>query len=326
MPVLPLTQVTNFIVGDNNAGTHSGSPVGDLIIAGGGDDTVSGQAQGDIIYGNKGADTLNGNQGPDVFVWTNGDGTDTVNGNQGTDTQVVEGGPASEDFDLRADGGGAVFERTSQTAFQINLENVEQLHLQSLGGNDEFVVRNLQGTGINEVWFRGGDGNDSLRVQGSSPVKAEGENGADDLRGGGGDDQLHGGSGNDQLRGNGGDDWLDGGQGADNLSGGSGRDVLVGGTGNDQINGGAGGDFIFIGQAQGNDFVQGFTSGTDVIVFQNLVSAGAPLTSFAQLGGALTEQNGDTVIDLSGFNTNGTAASVTIDGATGLTAQDFLFL
>jgi len=327
MPILPTTDLTNFIVGDNTGATHNGSPVGDLIIAAGGDDTVSGQAAGDVIYGNKGSDTLNGNQGPDVFVWTNGDGTDTVNGNQGIDTQVVEGSPtAGEDFELRADGGGAVFERSSQVAFQINLQSVEELHLQSLGGNDDLLVRNLQGSGVNEVWFRGGDGSDSLRVQGSTAILAEGENGADDLRGGSGDDQLHGGAGNDQLRGIGGDDWLEGGNGGDTLSGGSGRDVLAGGNGNDQMNGGPGGDLFLIRQAEGNDFIQNFAQGSDVIVLQNLTTGGAPLNSFAQLGAALTEQNGDTVIDLSGFNTNNTPASVTVDNVTGLTATDFLFL
>lgn len=330
MPILPTTQIDNFVIGNNQGTTLTGTNQGDYILAGGGADTVSGQQAGDVIYGNRGADTISGNQGPDVIVWTNGDGSDTVNGNQGQDTQVVEGNPtASESFTLGAgNAGDALFQRTSPAAFQLDIENVESLHLHSLGGSDQFTVQNLAGTSIRDVWYRGGDGADSLSAQGTStPISAEGEAGADDLRGGSGDDQLDGGAGTDTLRGQGGDDRLSGGAGTDSLFGGTGRDVLAGGAGNDQLSGGAGADFFLVKQAEGNDTIQGFASGSDVIVLQNLINPnGGALTNFNQLSNAITVQNGDSVIDLSTFNSQGANASITVDNVTNLTATDFLFL
>ncbi|MBC7953319.1 MAG: hypothetical protein H7Z12_16045 [Rhodospirillaceae bacterium] len=327
MAILPVTPIDNIVLGTSEADTLNGTNNGDLILAGAGDDTLNGLQRGDVLFGNRGADAVNGNQGNDVLVWTNGDGSDTMDGGQGTDTVVVEGGNAGETFSLGSGGNDAEFQRTSQTAFQLDIQRVESLDLQSQGGNDRFTVDDLSGSAINQVHFRGGDGADILSGQNTStPIVAEGENGADRLSGGGGSDQLHGGNGNDILRGNAGNDWLVGGNGNDNLSGGQGRDVLEGGAGDDQLNGGNGRDAFVIGPNEGEDTIQNFATGQDVIVMRGFSAAGGDPLTFADVTGAITETGGDTNIDLSSFATQGGAASLTVSNVTGLTEADFVFL
>ncbi|MFC7541648.1 hypothetical protein ACFQU2_22290 [Siccirubricoccus deserti] len=82
------------------------------------------------------------------------------------------------------------------------------------------LVSDLAGTsatGIEEVWFTAGSGDDSL-IGGA---------GADSLAGGAGNDALQGGAGADTLGGGAGDDTLLGGDGVDRLSGGLGADRFV---------------------------------------------------------------------------------------------------
>lgn len=71
-----------------------------------------------------------------------------------------------------------------------------------------------------------------------------GENGADEMSGGGGDDVLQGGPGNDTLSGGGGDDVIDDGPGESVLRGGAGKDEMRGGAGPDVLVGGAGKDVL----------------------------------------------------------------------------------
>lgn len=328
MPILPITPIDNITFGTEQADTLTGGPGSDLILGGAGADTISGQQGADTLFGNRGADTVTGNQGNDVLVWTNGDGSDTMDGGQGNDTVVVEGNNnAGENFSLGLGGNDVEFQRTNPGPFQLDIQRVETLDLQSLAGNDSFTVQDLSGSAITQVKFHSGDGNDTLNAQGSStPILAEGWNGNDRLTGGNGDDQLHGGPGTDILRGNGGDDWLLGGTGNDNLNGGAGRDVLEGGAGNDTLNGGPGRDAYVVQPNEGDDTIQGFASGTDSIVLRNFSAPGGGPLTFADLGNAITEQGGNTIIDLSDFNNQNAAASITVNNVTGLTQTDFVFV
>lgn len=71
-----------------------------------------------------------------------------------------------------------------------------------------------------------------------------GGGGADVIRGGLGNDTLIGNAGKDRLIGGAGDDTLDGGSEADDLDGGTGADTLIGGSGVDTFEGGTGNDII----------------------------------------------------------------------------------
>lgn len=70
----------------------------------------------------------------------------------------------------------------------------------------------------------------------------EGDEGSDDLNGGGGPDTLSGGEDDDDLSGGGRADLLEGDDGNDTLDGGGGDDLLVGGPGADDLDGGSGTD------------------------------------------------------------------------------------
>lgn len=122
-----------------------------------------------------------------------------------------------------------------------------------------------------------GDVDETLVGDGNGGVGAPRVNGRDWLKAQGGDDTLSGGAGKDRLAGGDGDDFMHGGNGKDRLYGGEGDDVLVGGNGNDVMygditgdrNGGATGSDIFVfDNADGNDKVFDFVSGTDKVGIQ----------------------------------------------------------
>ncbi|HLO77011.1 MAG TPA: calcium-binding protein [Magnetospirillum sp.] len=320
MAVLPSISIDAVQFGTPQADTLDGTGNNDLIHGGAGDDTISGRGGSDVLYGDRGADTVSGNGGNDTIVWTNGDGSDTIDGGGGTDTLVVEGSDNSERFTLSEDNGSLEFARSFPGTFQLGLQRVEVVDLQAQGGDDRFVVGDLSGSDVNSVHFRGGEGSDRLEADNTrTPIVAEGEAGDDRLVGGSGADQLHGGDGNDTLRGLGGSDWLDGGKGDDTLSGGSGRDVIDGGQGDDRLTGGGGRDAFVFERNDGTDTIRDFTQGSDVIVLRGFSgTTGQPLT-FDQLAASITEQGGDSVIDVG--NTN-----ITVSNTTGLTQSDFAFV
>lgn len=122
--------------------------------------------------------------------------------------------------------------------------------------------------GVSSVLATLGGGIDSLLVDKSLRVTADGGPGDDSLYGGRKNDVLIGGPGRDMLQGEGGNDILVGGAGNDDLRGDfwrdavfsrpfakpAGRDRIVGGPGSDTIQGGAGADVLIGGP--GNDWFE----------------------------------------------------------------------
>jgi Ca2+-binding RTX toxin-like protein len=130
--------------------------------------------------------------------------------------------------------------------------------------------------------IRGEEGGDDL-TGGGGPDQLDGDEGDDTLKGGGGNDELNaetvgssvdevpglhnsldGGAGDDALNGGGGEDTMQGGSGADSLRGGAGADALDGGDDADAITGGS-----------GNDTMRG-GSGDDKVGSDALSAAGEP--------------------------------------------------
>ncbi|HQX52475.1 MAG TPA: peroxidase family protein [Planctomycetaceae bacterium] len=107
----------------------------------------------------------------------------------------------------------------SLNGLDVYFENIDQLTLEGLNGNDVLTVNRPR---ANKVALDGGDGNDRLT----------GSLGVDRLFGGPGNDVLFGDDGNDELYGGDGNDQLLGGGGTDLLIGGAGFDLLIqdGGT------------------------------------------------------------------------------------------------
>ncbi|MBR0687025.1 calcium-binding protein [Bradyrhizobium manausense] len=243
------------------------------INGGDGTDTITGSAGNDIVAGGRGNDFANLGAGDDTFVWNPGDGSDTVEGGKGTDTLAFNGANINENIGISANGGRVLFTRDVAN-IAMDLNGVEHIDFNALGGADNITVNDLSGTGVNQVnldlgandgaadtvTINGTAGSDVITVtehDGIVTVSGLGQDinitdaGAGDrivINGLDGDDVitasgLHGGI---QLVANGGngDDVLIGSPGNDTLTGGTGDDVLIGGGGLDVLDGGSGNNVI----------------------------------------------------------------------------------
>ena len=207
----------------------------DIISGGDGDDFLEGGSGDDTIVGDKGDDTKLGGDGSDRIIWNNGDGSDLIEGGAGLDTVEVNGSPdQGDEFQVNPGGSDVLFERVNLGQFNLDISTVETLEVNGDGGDDQLTVGDLSATGLENVVFDAGDGNDVLAgAEATIGLTALGGRGDDTLTSGSGDDTLQGGAGNDALAGGNGDDQLLGGEGDDNLRGGNGNDLTDGGSGND---------------------------------------------------------------------------------------------
>ncbi len=247
--------------------------------------TMNGGLGADVFLGSEGNDLVNGGDGDDVallgagddtFVWNPGDDNDTLEGQAGRDSMLFNGSNASENIDVFANGGRVIFFR-NVAAVTMDLNDVEAIDFNALGGADTISVNDLSGTDVIEVnadlaVAGGGDAQpDSLIVQGTNgddvivvagdasgvsvvglaaQVNITGAEAANDrltVNALAGDDTVDGsglaaGAIQFVVEGGAGSDVLIGGAGNDVLSGGPGDDVLLGGPGTDVINGGDGDD------------------------------------------------------------------------------------
>ncbi|MBW4562280.1 MAG: hypothetical protein KME32_14240 [Mojavia pulchra JT2-VF2] len=146
----------------------------------------------------------------------------------------------------------------------------------------------------------GNEGNNSL-TGGLGNDILFGNAGADTLLGGGGADTLDGGDGDDNLNGGGGADSLIGGAGNDVVTGADANDILVGGIGNDTITGGAGSDTIRYASGDGQDRINGFTTGAggDVLSFSGI----GAIDVFYNAAGNTVFRIGDGIAGNADFNT-----------------------
>ncbi|MBM7791238.1 calcium-binding protein [Tenggerimyces flavus] len=265
-----------------------GNPAIKLQVDGGaGNDTLTGGNGVDVFLGGDGIDVVDGRQGndvaflgpgDDVFVWNPGDGSDVVEGQDGTDELGFNGNAANEKFEASANGGRVRF--TRDVGFIVmDLNDVESIAANPLGGADTVTVQDLSGTDLatfhaqltgllggevadrapDNVIVRGTNGDDVVIAHGDSElVSVEGLATQVNVVTGEPGDRLAFSAlfGDDVLDATGltstapqleadggeGDDVLIGGDGPDILRGGPGDDVLLGGPGRDTIDGGEGDD------------------------------------------------------------------------------------
>ena len=93
----------------------------------------------------------------------------------------------------------------------------------------------------------------------ATPINGTGNALNNVINGNDGNNQLFGGGGNDTLNGDDGNDLLDGGNGNDTLNGGDDNDTIIGGAGNDTIDVGGGFNTIVYNAAGfGNDTINSF--------------------------------------------------------------------
>jgi len=251
-----------------------------LTMNGGlGADTLIGGEGGDLVNGGDGNDTALMGAGGDTFVWNPGDDNDTLEGQDGLDTMLFNGANIAEHVDVSANGGRVRFFRDIANVV-MDLDDLERIDFNALGGADTIEVHDLSGTDATEVNTNlagsggigdgaadnvivdGTDGDDVAVVTGDAAgvavlglaarVDVTGHETANDrltVNLLGGDDVLEASSlaaTGIQLTGNGGggDDVLIGGDGNDVLNGGAGDDVLIGGPGIDVLDGGGDDDIV----------------------------------------------------------------------------------
>jgi hypothetical protein len=122
----------------------------DRISGGNGNDTLSGGAGDDVIDGNAGADSAALGDGNDTFVWDAGDGSDTVEGQAGQDSLVFNGAAVAEKLDLSANGARALLVR-DVGHIKMDLNGIESVDTNALGGADTVTVNDLSGTDVTQT-------------------------------------------------------------------------------------------------------------------------------------------------------------------------------
>lgn len=323
-----------------------------LVIDGGaGNDTITGGQGADILIGGTGNDKVTGGQGNDfadlgegndTFIWNPGDGSDTVEGGAGTDTLVFNGSNAAENMNISANGGRVLLSRDVGN-ITMDLNGVEKIQLNALGGADNITVNDLTGTGVTQVAIdlgttdmqpdtvtvNGTLGNDTISVvkSGESLV----------VKGLAEQVTIANAEAGDAL-------VINGGQGADTidasaikagvvkltLNGGAGDDLIVGSQGDDLVNGGSGNDTALLGAGNdtfvwnpgdGSDTVEG-QGGTDTLLFNGAnvnekidISANGGRARFTRDVANITMDIND--VENIQFNAFGGADTITVNDLTG---------
>ena len=88
--------------------------------------------------------------GDDTFVWNPGDDNDTLEGQAGTDTMLFNGANIAENDRHPANGGRVRFFRNIANVV-MDLNDVEGIDFNALGGADNITVNDLGGTDVTEI-------------------------------------------------------------------------------------------------------------------------------------------------------------------------------
>jgi Ca2+-binding RTX toxin-like protein len=283
--------------------TVDGGTGNDVILGSNGADTLLGGDGDDFIDGQQGNDTAFLGAGNDTFQWDPGDGSDTVEGQGGTDTMLFNGSNIGEIFDVSALGERVRFTRNVGNIV-MDVNEVEKINVNALGGPDALTVNDLSGADVTEVNIdlagtiggsagdaqadtviatgrKGGDivtvfgaGNSVSVVGLSAQINVTNSEGANDtlvINTLGGDDSitatsLPAGITKLTIDAGAGNDTILGSQGDDILRGGNGNDFVLGDNGNDIADLGAGNDVFQWNPGDGNDTIEG-QGGTDTMLF-----------------------------------------------------------
>jgi Ca2+-binding RTX toxin-like protein len=270
---LPAGQV--HLVIDGGAGN-------DTIIGSDGNDTLIGGDGNDLVVGGRGNDVALLGAGDDTFVWNPGDASDTVDGQAGLDTLQFNGSNANEKIDISANGSQALLSR-DVAAVTMDLNGIEHIRVEALGGTDTFTVNDLTGTDVSQVAIdlagipggTVGDGQlDAVTVNatgGGDNITVTAAGSVVTVDGLSAEVAIDHADATDHLTINGlaGDDTIDAsGLPADlmtmTINGGAGNDLIVGSHGDDTVSGGTGNDIALLGD--GNDlFVWNPGDGSDIV-------------------------------------------------------------
>jgi Ca2+-binding RTX toxin-like protein len=276
--------------------TINGGAGNDMIIGSQGADMLLGGSGNDTVIGGRGDDVALMGSGDDTFIWNPGDGSDVVEGQGGFDTLLFNGANVAENIDISANGSRVLFTRDIAN-ITMDLNGIERIEFNALGGADKIVVNDLSGTDVKQVAVdlsvqpgsgvgdgaadtvivNGRDANDHVSIVSDgtavvvnglpAQVTVTGAEAANDtlvVNGLDGNDKIDASGLNlNQMR-----LQIDGGAGNDTIIGSSGADMLLGGDGNDLVIGGAGNDVALLG-AGDDTFVWNPGDGSDIVEGQD---------------------------------------------------------
>jgi Ca2+-binding RTX toxin-like protein len=162
--------------------TIDGGRGNDTLRGGDGADVLIGGPGRDLVIGGRGNDVAFMGDGADTFVWNPGDGSDTVEGEKGSDTLLFNGANINEKITLSANGARLRFERDIAT-ITMDVDGVEKVAFNALGGADSITVNDLTGTAVKNV---------AVDLA-NPPASGIGDGAADDVivNGTAGDDNVH---------------------------------------------------------------------------------------------------------------------------------------
>jgi Ca2+-binding RTX toxin-like protein len=159
-PALDLLDVRTLGGDDEiDASALAASAIKLALDGGEGDDDLRGGAGNDALAGSFGDDDVDGNQGADSaslgldddsFTWDPGDGSDVVEGGNGSDRMIFNGAAGNEILTASAVGGRVEFLRNLGN-IDMDLNDVERIDLNPLGGTDQTNVNDLSGTDLEDV-------------------------------------------------------------------------------------------------------------------------------------------------------------------------------
>lgn len=130
--------------------TLLGGDGADTLTGGTGSDTLDGGPGADVLDGNTGSDLLLGGTDDDQFGWDPGDGSDTLDAGTGDDRLRFSASNAAEQIGL-TDVGGHVRLTRDVGSVVLDLDGLEAVDLDLLGGADTLTVADLQGTDLTTV-------------------------------------------------------------------------------------------------------------------------------------------------------------------------------
>lgn len=175
----------------------------------------------------------------------------TINGTDGPEVVILY--QFTNFFEVEED--GVVIDTYSN-------DDIDNIIFRGKNGNDEFINNTFEtstfyGHGGDDIFYGGtgkdiafGGGDNDILYGGIGPDELKGSDGDDQIYGDEGKDRIFGGNGNDRIFGGGGDDFLSAESGDDVMFGGPGNDYFRGYNGNDEIHGEEGNDTVF---GQGGD-------------------------------------------------------------------------
>lgn len=145
--------------GGNGNDIVTGGSGNDELLGQDGNDFLFGRAGNDRLVGGDGDDFLDGDQGADigflgagndVFRWDPGDGSDIVEGGSGFDEMLFNGASGAEQFTLSANGERSSFTRV-QGNIVMDMDDVELVTVNALGGADTITINDPSGTDISDI-------------------------------------------------------------------------------------------------------------------------------------------------------------------------------